>query len=160
MAIIIPDQFVPNTADHKALDTDYVQHTYGGVAETQTSINDNVKKLDAATSYVVCDTAAATAIKEVTIPNYSLYNGGSIRIKFTYINTSGVSVTTRTVSSNTSYTIQANTTFTITNDKSSYFNSIYQNGTFKAEAEGSWTSANLSSNTTFRIESSPISSGE
>ena len=104
---------------------------------------------------------------DVTINDLS-YSGITVTIdmvnspfcKFTYINTSGVSVTTGTVSSNTSYTIQANTTFTIINDKTAYHNLIYQDGTFKAEADGSWTSANLSSNTTFRIESEPMSSGE
>lgn len=38
-------------------------------------------------SYVVCNTAADVAIKEVVVDNYQLANGGNIRIKFTYANT-------------------------------------------------------------------------
>ena len=40
-------------------------------------------------AYGVCNTPAATAAKEVTIPNFVLVTGATIRVKFTYSNEAG-----------------------------------------------------------------------
>ena len=95
---------------------------------------------------------------DVTINDLS-YTGITVTIvmqdhpvcKFTYTNTFGNSVTTGNVTSNTSYAIQANSRFKITNMKSGYYSTIYQDGVYKRSTSTSWTSSDITSNTTFTI---------
>ena len=50
-------------------------------------IKSELVKLSLQNSFLTCSTTAGTAAKEISITGFAILNGGSIKVKFTYVNT-------------------------------------------------------------------------